>query len=90
MLLDDERLDNLIDGGADRIDIALGDEPDAPLLDRENARKTGERGGIVGQQPADPPAVARQQRDEAGRVGVVAGADVIGKGHRYGLTRCRS
>ena len=80
--LDDERLDDIVDSGADGLDIALGDEPDALLLDREDTRKSGERGGIVGRQPADAPSIARQQRDQAGGVGIVAGADVIGEGHR--------
>src|SRR3954453_2787832 len=63
LLLDNERLDDIIDRGADRLDISLGDEPDTLRLDREDISKTGKRGGIVGQQPADPPIITRQQRD---------------------------
>ena len=95
LFFDDERLDHLVHDGADRVDISVGDEPDAFRLSREDMAETAKRGRIFGRQPADPPIVARQQRYQASRVGVIAGADMIGEGHccdlvGYGFTRRRS
>src|SRR6185437_12926402 len=49
LLLDDERLDDIVDSGADGLDIALGDKPDALLFDRKYTRKSCKGSGIVRQ-----------------------------------------
>src|ERR1051326_5645130 len=76
----DERLDDLVDGGADRIEAARRDERDPLRLDREHRLTTGERGGVVAAQPADAMPAGEQGHDP-GAVEIVAGADVVGEGH---------
>ena len=78
--LGDERLDDLVDRGADPIDVAGSDERHPLRLDREHRVEAGERRGIVTPQPADA-AAAGNQRHDAGAAEIVAGADVVGEGH---------
>jgi hypothetical protein len=80
-VFDDERLDHLVDRGADRVGVALGNQTHHLRLPGEHTRETAEQRGVVVPQPADA-TLARDERNDPRRVAIVAGADVIGERHR--------
>ena len=84
-LFDDERLHDVVDRGADRIGIALGNKPHLLRFDDEHRVEPRERSGVVAAQPTDPPA-ARQQWHDPAAVEIVAGADMVGEGHSIWLS----
>ncbi len=82
----DERLDDLVDGGADLVGVALYEQRHALALDREHAGKPRQHLGVVAPHPADP-RLARDERHRPRRVVVVATGDVVGKRHKGSIAR---
>src|SRR3982074_1162353 len=75
-----ERLDDAVDLGAERVEIAAGDDRDGAVGNREDRGKAPQRGGVVMAQPTDPRA-AHDERQEALRAVGIAGADMVEKAH---------